>query len=98
MILPLLIFNIAFWLYIASEKEGSSVRSSFGPSNWSRSEEGFEVSMKKYFQGKKLQTASSSLPSYSTTPSPALSLLSSPSTADLFSPGRRRENGKSQKV
>jgi hypothetical protein len=55
--------------------------------------------MKKYFQGKKLQTASSSLPSYSTTPSPALSLLSSPSTADLFSSGRRRrENGKSQKI
>lgn len=55
--------------------------------------------MKKYFEGKKLQTASSSLPSYSTTPSPALSLLSSPSTADLFSPGRRRrEDRKSQKV
>jgi hypothetical protein len=35
-ILPLLIFNIAFWLYIASEKEGCSVRSSFGPSNWPR--------------------------------------------------------------
>jgi hypothetical protein len=55
--------------------------------------------MKKYFHGKKLQTASSSLPSYSTTPSPALSLVSSPSTADFFSSGRRRrENGKSQKV